>query len=102
MRSKIDYGQVVNISGADWDGAQMRPRDRELVPQPEPGPLPHRRPRLIDGGESGQVLGDFTTSQVRHLAVRKAIDESHPAVQPYLDYVFGIDYAPGRQSPPEV
>jgi hypothetical protein len=87
---------VVNMSGAGWPGAQVRARDRAVAPQPEAGPLPHRRPILIDGGESGQVLGDFTTSQVRHLAVRKAIDESHPAAQPMLDHVFGIGYAPGR------
>jgi hypothetical protein len=53
-------------------------------------------PRLIDGGDSGQVVGDFSPGQVRHLAFCRAVDESPPAVQAQLDHVLGTGYGPGR------
>jgi len=96
MRTRIDYGQWVNVSGAPSANTMPVPRSGSVSDAP-PSELPgHRMPRLIDGGDSGQVVGDFSPGQVRHLAFCRAVDESPPAVQAQLDHVLGTGYGPGR------
>jgi hypothetical protein len=94
-----DEAEVVNTSGTQWPGAQMRPRDRAITPPPPARALPHRSPMTIDA-ETGQALGDLTeraaSDAARHLSIRREmVDQSHPSARPMLRHIFGIGL-PGR------
>lgn len=92
-----DEHQVVNVSGADWPGAQMLARDSSKITAPPPGrALSHRQPRLIDA-DSGQQLGLETEQAAayaaRHLSIEETVDRADAGQreQEYLDHVFGLN-----------
>ena len=99
-----DVGQavnVVNVSGANWPGAQMRPRGRTMPTTPPGQHLSPRTARMIDAQSGEQLdheLGQrLTTAAQRKASIRATVDRANggPLEREYLDHVFGHNL-PGR------
>ena len=96
-RSGDNDGQVVNVSGYRWPGAEMRPRGRTMPTTPPGRPLRHRTPVEITGATTGPALGRFTeeaaANTVRHLSIEETVDaaDAGPREQELLDHLFGLN-----------
>lgn len=89
-----DEDQVVNTSGADWPGAEMRPRGRTMPTTPPGHPVASRTARMVDA-QTGEALDrslqKATTSAARRAALRETVGQAGPSDKPMLEHLFGLN-----------
>lgn len=95
---KVDEAGVVNVSGADWPGAEVVDRPRTITPPP-PGRAVSRRTPIEINAETGQALGEMTeraaARAARRFALCEIVDRAHPSEREMLRHLFGLNL-PGR------
>jgi hypothetical protein len=101
MKKNYDYADdVLNISGADWPGAEMVSRPRTSTAPPPGRSLSHRTPVEI-GAETGRALDErletsLSAAAQRRLSIRRTVQAGTSVSQrAYEDHVFGLRL-PGR------